>query len=117
MKNTLLMTLLAAAALFQAGCGTSVSSDAKLRNDLKQTGLAWLEYQDVNKKAAANWDELIAYAKKMDVGADAITRVRDAKYELKWNVKWQDAKDGISNTVLGEKPDGGPKLMMDGSVR
>src|SRR5688500_15410056 len=40
-----LVFCLGVALLLQAGCGSGVS-DAKLRNDLKQTGLAWHEYQD-----------------------------------------------------------------------
>jgi len=107
--------LFAIAVLFslQLGCGSGV---IKLRNDLKQTGVIWHGYHDENKKGPANWDELIAYAKKTNQPADSIQRVRDAKYDLKWDVKLSELKGASSETVLAESPGGGPKLMMDGSV-
>ena len=116
MKSVRLFVLcLGAALLLQAGCGPS--SDAKLKNDLKTTGLAWHMYHDDNKKGPANWDEFITYAKGANLGADSILRVRDAKCDLKWDAKLSDVKDGLANTLLAEKPGGGLKIMMDGSVR
>ena len=115
MKNALPLLLLATAVLFHAGCGGL--SDAKERNDLKQAGMAWHMYHDENNKGPANWDELIAHAKKVNQGADAIERVRDAKYELKFTGALKDAKGATSETVLAEKPGGKLKLMMDGSVK
>jgi mannitol-specific phosphotransferase system IIBC component len=112
-----LLLCLAVSFMCYAGCGSSGVSDVKLKNDLKETGLEWLSYQDDNQKPPANWDELIAYAKKKNGDAKGLERVRDAKYDLKWNFSLKDAKDGLANTVLGEKPGGGPKLMMDGSVK
>src|SRR6185436_5467215 len=115
MKNaSLAVFCLGVALVLQAGC--SGVSDAKLRNDLKQTGMIWHGYHDENKKGPANWDELIAYAKKTNQGADSIERVRDAKYELKFTGALKDAKGGMAETVLAEKPGGGPKIMLDGSV-
>lgn len=102
------------ALLFQAGCG---ASSARLKNDLKMTGMAYHSYHDAHQQGPPNWDELIAFAKTANLGPEAIQRVRDAKYELKWGVKFKDLKEGTSNTVMGEAPGGGPKIMMDGSVR
>ena len=116
MKNrSLLLLVLGLAVLFQPGCGGL--SDAKQRNDLKQTGLAWHEFNDEKKKPPASWDELIAYYKGKYGEATSLERARDAKYDLKWNLKFSDAKEGMANTVLGEKPGGGMKLMLDGSVK
>ena len=109
-----MLFVLGAVLSLQAGCG---SSQASLRNDLKQTGLAYHMYHDDHKQGPANWDELIAYAKSSNLGSESIQRVREAGYELKWNVKLSEVKGGMANTVLGEKSGGGPKIMMDGSVQ
>ena len=101
------------ALLFQAGCGASSS---RLKNDLKATGMAYHNYHDAFQQGPPNWDEFIAHAKTVNFGAESIQRVRDAKYELKWGVRFNELKDGTSNTVMGEAPGGGPKIMMDGSV-
>jgi len=115
MKNLLPILLCLGLALpLLPGCGAP--AEAKLRNDLKQTGMAWHIYHDENKKGPANWDELISHAKKVNQGSDAIERVRDAKYELKFTGALKDAKGAMSETVLAEKPGGGPKIMLDGSV-
>jgi len=110
----LLMLWLGLASFLLTGCG---APEAKLRNDLKQTGLAWYGYHEANLKGPANWDELITFAKEHKLGADSVQRVRDAKYELKWTAGLKDAKDPTSSMVLAEKPGGGPKLMLDASVR
>ena len=102
------------AVLFQAGCG---SSSVRLKNDLKVTGMAYHTYHDAHQKGPPNWDELIAFAKTANLSPEALQRARDAKYELKWGVKFSELKEGTSNTVMGEAPGGGPKIMMDGSVR
>ena len=112
----LLVICLSAALLLQFGCGGA--SDVKLRNDLKQTGLAYHTYHDDNKKGPANWEEFLAHAKKSDpVAVASIERVRDAGYQLKWDVKFNELKEPSSSTVLGEKTGGGPKLYMDGAVK
>ena len=114
--SKLLVLSLSAALLLQFGCGGA--SDAKLRNDLKQTGLAFHNYHDNNKKGPASWEEFLADAQKSDpTAAASIQRVRDAGYEMKWNVKLSEVQGGMANTVLAEKPGGGPKIMMDGGVR
>ena len=99
------------------GCGSGASS-ARLSNDLKQVGLTYHLYHDDHQVGPASWDEFIDYANKMEPGSDVVfKRVRDAGYNLKWKVKFSEVKEGLSSTVLGEKPGGGPKLMMDGSVQ
>jgi hypothetical protein len=96
-----------------AGCG---ASHARLMNELRQTGLAYHNYHDKNQQGPSGWDELISFDK--DTGGDgaAIARVRDAGYQMKWNVKFSEVTEGLSNAVMAENPAGGPKLMMDGSV-
>jgi hypothetical protein len=97
-----------------SGCG---APQAGLKDDLSKTGMAWHSYHDVHQKGPANWDELIAFAKESKLGADAVQRVRDAKYELKWTANLKEARDGMSNVVLAEKAGAGPKLMLDASVK
>jgi hypothetical protein len=96
-----------------AGCG---SSQAKLENDLRQTGMAYHLYHDDHKEGPPGWDELIAFAQNANLNGDSIRRVRDAGYSLKWKVKLDEAGD-TANVVLGERTSGGPKLMLDGDVR
>jgi hypothetical protein len=50
---------------------------------------------------------------------DAIQTVKDEDkgYDLKWGVKLSDVTEGTSIAVMGESPQGGPKLMFEGSVR
>jgi len=99
------------------GCtGSEAAKEIKLRNDLKTLGLAYISYHDENQKGPASWEELIAYATKANLFPVAIQRVRDAGYEVTWNVKLSDVQGGTSNTVLAKPPGEGPKLMMDGSV-
>jgi hypothetical protein len=103
------------ALLVCSGCGGA--NQAKLRNDLKATGLAYHGFQEDNKKAPSNWDELIAYAEKANLFPDGIKRVRDAGYTMTWDVKLSELKEPASSTVLAKPPGTGPTLMMDGSVK
>lgn len=102
---------LGAMLLALAGCETG---QGQLVNDLKQTGLAYHSYHDQHQQGPPGWDELIAAS-----GGDgqSIARVRDAGYQMKWNVKFSEVKEGLSNTAMASNPGGGPTLMMDGSVR
>jgi hypothetical protein len=92
------------------GCG---SGNARLVNDLKLVGLEYYIYHDQFKKGPAGWDEL----EKNSQEPAAVKRVREAGYQMKWDVDLSSVPGGTSNTVLAEKPGGGPKLMMDGSVK
>lgn len=97
-----------------AGCG---GGQARLINDLKQTGLAYHQYHDQHQQGPANWDELIAFEKASSGDPIGLVRARDAGYQMKWSVRFSEVAEGLSNTVLAENPGGGPTLMMDGSVR
>jgi hypothetical protein len=97
-----------------AGCG---SGQAKFVNDLKQTGLAYHQYHDQHQQGPPGWNELIAFDKSSGGDGQAITRVRDAGYQMQWNVKFSEVPGGLSNAVMADKPGGGPKIMMDGSVQ
>jgi hypothetical protein len=97
------------------GCG---GGQEQLRNDLKQTGLAYHMHHDANERGPANWEELIATAEKSGINADGIRRVQAAGYKMTWDVVFRDVEAGLSHTVLGEPPAGdGPTLLMDTSVR
>jgi hypothetical protein len=113
MFRTAIMGCLGAMLVLLAGCG---ASQARLLNDLKQTGLAYHNYHDVNQQGPSGWDELINFDKGIGGDGQAITRVRDAGYQLKWNARFSQV-GSLAETVLAENPSGGPKLMMDGSVR
>jgi hypothetical protein len=98
-----------------SGCGAS--NQAKFMNDLKQTGLAYQNHHDAHQQGPASWDELIATDKSTGGDGQAIARVRDAGYQMKWGVKFSEVSEGLSNAVMAEKPGGGPRIMMDGSVQ
>ena len=108
-----LSVTLAIIVLLIAGCGGA--SDARLVNDLKQAGMSYHLYIDAHKKGPAGWDEWIAFAK--GDGADvAITRLREAKYEVTWGADLANLPGPSSETVLAKPPGKGPVLMMDGAV-
>ena len=97
-----------------AGCGAAGSN---LNSDLKATGLAYHNFHDANRQGPSGWDEFITFASGNAETAGSIRRVKDAGYQMKWSVKFSDVTDGLSNTVLAERPSGGPKLMLDGAVQ
>ncbi len=97
-----------------SGGGTSTGSggNAQLLNDLKKLGLDYHNYHDVHAKGPASWEEL----QKESSDPQAVQRVRDAGYQVTWGAEFKNISQGLSNSVLAQKP-GGPKLMMDGAVQ
>jgi hypothetical protein len=96
------------------GCG---AGQARLANDLKATGLAYHAYYDDHKQGPPDWNELIKHAEEKNNFPDAIRRVRDAGYDMTWNVKFGELKTPMADTVLAKPTKTGPTLWMDGSVR
>jgi hypothetical protein len=95
------------------GCA---SGEAKHVNDLKAMGLAFVSFCDDNKQGPANWEELIEYAKKVNLFPESIERVREKGYTVVWEINLQDVDP--STTVIAKPPDGkGYQLYGDGSVR
>lgn len=88
------------------------NSQARLRNDLKVVGLDYHNFHDANRKGPASWEEL----QKGSMDPQAVQRVRDEGYQVQWGVEFNKVSEGLSNTVLAEKPGGRFKLMMDGAV-
>jgi hypothetical protein len=94
------------------------ATEATMSNDLAAVGLAYHDHHDVHSQGPAGWDEFITFAEGSEsLDANAIRRVRDAGYQMQWNVRFRDVTAGLSNTVLAENTSGGPKLMLDGSVQ
>jgi len=58
-------------------CG---SGEARLNNDLKNVRIAYHNYHDTCQKGPTSWEDLA----KASLNAEAVQRVRDASYELKW---------------------------------
>ena len=121
-------TLLAVGALGMSGCdkinqavvqpAVEEASAGMTAKDLAAVGSAYHYYHDVHRQGPPGWDEFIAFADgQSDLDADAIRKVRDAGYQMQWNVEFRTVTAGLSNTVLAENAGGGPKLMMDGSVQ
>jgi prepilin-type processing-associated H-X9-DG protein len=94
-------------------------------NDLKQLGLALLNFDDTNQRFPRNQDEFLKDAAKMGVSADILDAVRSGKYVIVYSglphrVISEKSPAGASGTVLGyldSTPNkGGPVLFCDGSV-
>jgi hypothetical protein len=107
--SRLLLALTLVSLAIVAGCD---NSELKLMNDLKVVGLDYHNFHDANRKGPANWEEL----QKASMDPQAVQRVKDAGYQVKWGVEFGKVSEGLSNTVLAEKPGGKYKLMMDGAV-
>jgi hypothetical protein len=108
--SRLLVLVLGSAMVLTLGCD---NGQARLRNDLKSLAIDYHNYHDVHRQGPPGWDELIAESSN----PDSVKRVRDAGYQVTWDGKLTEMPQGTSNTVMAQKPGGGPKLMMDGSVQ
>src|SRR5689334_13133351 len=84
-----------------AGCD---GGRAKLMEDLKYTGMAYHNYIDEKQAGPPDWEELIRCAQFYGITGEHIRRVRDAGYEMKWNVKLADIKEPTSTVVLAKPP-------------
>lgn len=110
----LTLLLLAIASILLTGCD---GGRAKLIEDLKYTGEAHKAYLDEYKVGPSGWEELIQFAQVQGITGEHMRRLREAGYEMKWNVKLADIKEPTSTVVLAKPPGDGPKLMLDGSVQ
>ena len=114
-----LCSLMCLAALV-VGCEPQ-SETEKARKDplvqaLSKVGYMYMNYHDAHAVGPANWEELSTMAGDDQAQLDAIQTVKDKGYTVKWGVKLRDLTEGAMNTVMAESPQGGPKLMFDGSV-
>jgi hypothetical protein len=112
-------------ALLAAGCGRvkNAADRAKKSNDLKQLGLMYHNYLDMNKKGPASADDLKAVTSGPQEQA-VVQMVKDGKYVLLWGAtipEMQQNPGGSSGTILGYEAGapsaGGLVLMGDASVR
>jgi hypothetical protein len=95
-----------------AGCG---GGQARLSNDLKQFGLAYVSYQDDSRKAPAGWQDLQPFLE-----GDTQKQLEAAGYTVIWGLKIEDAKQGTGDTIVAHPAnaaDGGLVCFLDGGVR
>lgn len=108
-------------AVFVTGCEPQTETEKAKKDPLVQAlskvGMMYHSHHDVHAVGPANWEELATMAGEDQAQLDAIQTVKDKGYNLKWGVKFRDLTEGLSNTVMAESPQGGPKLMFDGTVR
>jgi hypothetical protein len=106
------------------GCEPQTAEEKAKKDPLVQAlhrvGLMYHGYHDAHAVGPANWEELASVAGSMSGDEqkylDAIQTVKDKGYNVKWGVKFSSLTEGMINTVMAESPQGGPKLMFDGSV-
>jgi hypothetical protein len=96
--------------------GSTASASGDRVEDLRQLRKAYSDYHDVHAQGPDSWETLFDFARQKELKTDGLERLRDAGYQVKWGVKTSDVTDGIGNFVLAEPADGGPKLMLDGTI-
>jgi hypothetical protein len=110
-------------ALLSLSCGAvrQAAHNQKKINDLKQMGLAYINYCVSMNKGPANADDLLPYLENDTL---FVQRVK-SEFTIIWGVNLQDTKSfepqGLNSTVLGYETtvptSGGPVLMASGEVR
>jgi hypothetical protein len=123
----MVLVSLALFALFAAGCGRvrDAAARSKRTNDLKQIGLSYHNYLDLNAgKPPANADDLAKAAAGDPQAAQAAQLAKSGQYIILWGstvVAMQKNPGGSSGTVLGYENgallSGGLVLMGDGAVK
>jgi hypothetical protein len=103
------------------GCGAVqqarvAAQRQQMANNLKQLGVAYHNYLDVNNKAPAGWQDLQTF-----LGPEIQQQLEAAGYTFIWGLKPADAKQGTSNTIIAHHAnaatEGGHVLLLDGSVQ
>lgn len=122
-----LMASLAVSVLLTAGCGRVKDAAARTKksNDLKQIGLTYQNYVDLNSgKAPANADDLAKVAAGDPQAAQAVQLAKSGQYVILWGSTVNEMRktpSGASGTVLGYEKDapsaGGMILMGDCAVK
>lgn len=115
-----LLTLICLAAIV-VGCEPE-SPTEKARKDplvqaLSKVGYMYHNYHDAHGGGPGSWEELATMANDDRANLDAIQTAKDKGYTVRWGVKFSELTEGMVNSVMAESPQGGPKLMFDGSVR
>jgi hypothetical protein len=103
-----------------AACGgfQKAAQQNQRNNQLKQIGVMYINYHDVNMKGPSGPQDLRQFAND---APDAFAALQGGQFTIIWNVKMVEQKDGTSNTILGYEPSapqsGGLVLFADGAVR
>ena len=91
---------------------------AESNNDLKELGLAYWNYRDMNGKSPASWDDLTSSG---TIGSETVAKLQAQNITVAWNVDLTQVPMGVSEYVLaypsGASTPSVPVLMGDGSVQ
>lgn len=116
-RVTVLFSLLRLA-VFVAGCEHQTAKRKPKKDPLVQAlSQVGFNNHDVHGVGPASWEELATMAGDDQAKLAAMETVKDKGHNLKWGVKLSSLTEGMANTVMGESPQGGPKLMFGASTR